>query len=614
MKRREFIRNAGALGLLSALSIPGLKAESHNKFTSLIDENSDKILVLIQLFGGNDGLNTVVPLDQYANLDVVRGNILVQENKLLPLTDTLALHPKMPGMQQMFQNGTLSILQNVGYPNHSRSHFRSFDIWNSAEVGTTVEPTGWLGRFLEGEFPGFPTGYPNNGAPHPPAISIGKLTHPSCEGDTVSFGQTVSNQFSASNLSGSDGVALPNNNFGAEMEYLRIVADQTIAYSSAIDDAYNSGQNHGSYPSSNALADQLETVAKLINGGLETKVYTVKLSGFDTHANQTAGDRSTGTHAELLKKVSQAITAFHQDIEAAGNADRVLGLTFSEFGRRIRSNNSRGSDHGAANMMFMFGSCLQQQVLGNNPVIDTQISQGQSLPMEYDFRDIYGSILQDWFAASPARIRQILYPEYTYLPLAGLCGLQLPVDLFDFNVTADVKNAKITWKTAEEIDNSGFEVEVSTDGLRFNFMKWVPSRSQSSRDITSYDALDGPLSVGTTYYYRIKSVALDGTSEYSKIQSVKITGRALEEWSFGSAFPTPSKDRVSLTCYAPVDRSVAYIMFDATGRQVLGDSVTVYGGRENLISISLSRLPPGMYTLRFDTHGLGTFSRRVVIG
>ncbi|NJC26650.1 DUF1501 domain-containing protein [Neolewinella antarctica] len=612
MKRRNFIRNTGALGLASVFSIPNLKAESNAKLTSLLDQTSDKILVLIQLNGGNDGLNTVIPLDQYDSLKSVRGNILMPEKSMLPITDTLAMHPNMGGMRDMFTAGSLSILQNVGYANHSKSHFRSTDIWNTGSNVTNVLPTGWLGRYFHGDLPGFPANYPNDSNPHPTSISIGKLTHPSCEGPSINFGQTVETKPTSIPLTGDDGAKLPRDNYGREMEYLRVIAEQTNDYASSIDTAYAAGKNSSSYPSS-VLADQLSTVARLINGGLKTSVYTVRLNGFDTHADQVQGNGTVGKQALLLKQVSEAITAFNADLKSQGNEDRVLGLTYSEFGRRIRSNASKGTDHGAANSMFLFGPCLQQSVLGNNPVIDTQVLQSDSLKMEYDFRDIYGSILRDWFDVRDARIRDILYPNYTYLPLAGVCSRALPVDMFDFVVGTEGKNAEISWRTTEEVDNKGFEIERSTDGINYSYMSWVSSTSRSETAINSYESTDGPLSVGVTYYYRVKAIAYDGEATYSPVRSVFITGKDSKAWGFSSAYPNPASRFVTLDCYAPVDGSVIFRLYNSTGRMVISDSATVYGGRENAIRIGLQRLPVGMYNLSLSTEGDGDFSRRVII-
>ena len=198
---------------------------------------------------------------------------------------------------------------------------------------------------------------------------------------------------------------------------------QTNSYNSVIQQAYDKGSNASSYPSNNVLANQLKKVARLIDGGLQTKVYTVYMSGFDTHANQVENSNPKyGIHAELLDKVSTAITAFQQDLVSQGQDERVLGMTFSEFGRRIKPNASLGTDHGTAGPMFLFGSCVDGGVLGDNVDLDQGIDQTDGVPMQFDFRDIYGSILADWFDVAGFDIQRLLHNDFRYVPLAGKCG------------------------------------------------------------------------------------------------------------------------------------------------------------------------------------------------
>ena len=572
------------------------------------------MLVLIQLFGGNDGLNTVIPLDQYEALSAVRPNILIPESKLLPVANDLAFHPALAQLSKMSQNGGISVLQNVGYESDNRSHFRSSDIWATGTDAETVKTSGWLGRYFDGELPNFPVGYPNEEHKHPTAISIGTLVHPSCEGKVMNFGQTVASPGELELVGGNDNAKLPRDRFGQEMDYLRTIAEQTNSYGVEIDAAYKLGKNVAKY-SGDRLSSQLKTVARLIDGGLQTSVYTVRLSGFDTHARQVTDDGSLGTQASLLQSVNDAISSFQEDLASLGHAHRVAGLTYSEFGRRIRSNSSRGTDHGAANSMFLFGECLTQPVLGDNPTIDPNVGQSASLPIQYDFRDIFGSILKEWFSVSDNRVRKILYKDFTYIPLLGNCSAAaLPVDLFDLAVTNKGNVAEVSWKTAEEIENSGFEVEVSMDGHQFSFAKWVPSQnSNEDEGIRSYETVDGPLSVGQTYYYRVKAVSFSGESTFSPIKSVTITGAKRDQFTLGSPTPNPASVEVSFVVYSPTDQNVTYSMFDAAGKQTLADSAYLVGRQERTIKVRTGRMPTGTYVLRLTTELGEVLSRRIIL-
>ncbi|MEM6769352.1 MAG: DUF1501 domain-containing protein, partial [Bacteroidota bacterium] len=452
MDRRKFLRRAGALSLPLLGGVPGIKAAGSSILTSLLPPDSDRVLVLVQLTGGNDGLNTLIPLDQLSTLSSLRSNIFMPQNSLRSITSDLAFHSRMEGMQNLFNNGLLSIVQNVGYPNQNRSHFRSMDIWTTASDATTELDTGWLGRHLEVEFNNYPDGYPTSDYPHPPAISMGSVANATCQGMVTNLSQTVTNPFNLTYLAPGGNTPLPDDNYGDELGFLRVAIEQTNAYGSEIQNAANNGETLANYPDS-WLAQQLQNVVRLISGGLQTNVYVVSLGGFDTHSTQTDNDPVNGWHADLLQTLSDALNAFQIDLAMTGLADRVLGMTFSEFGRRIRSNNSRGTDHGDAAPLFVFGNCASGSILGNNPNIDPQVEQWEGLPMEYDFRDIYGSILVDWFGVSESSVRSLLYPGFVYLPVANGCAAQLPVDLLNFTATGMDKTIELEWQTASEQDN-----------------------------------------------------------------------------------------------------------------------------------------------------------------
>ncbi len=425
MKRRNFLKSASALaGVPLLLRGVGVSPFGKSSLLRFLNPDSDRVLVLIQLNGGNDGLNMVLPMDQYDKLSVLRSNILLPESAVLSLTEELALHPVMTGVKSMYDDGRLTLLQNVGYPNQNRSHFRSTDIWTSASPADEYWNTGWLGRYLTENHPDFPEGYPNSEYPDPLAITMGSIVSQTCQGIAANYSLALNDPFSLSLISVGAEDEVPDTPYGWELTFLRQAIAQTNAYSDVIFQAAESGNNLATYPENNRLAEQLRNVALLISGGLQTKIYVVSLGGFDTHANQVdANDFTAGSHADLLRMLSDAMAAFQQDLAMLGVEERVVGMTFSEFGRQIASNNSLGTDHGTAAPLFVFGSCINPGIVGDNPQIpDPQDIEPQAgVPMQYDFRNVYGSILMDWFEVDEEVVKQLLYDEFQYLPILNPC-------------------------------------------------------------------------------------------------------------------------------------------------------------------------------------------------
>jgi hypothetical protein len=211
----------------------------------------------------------------------------------------------------------------------------------------------------------------------------------------------------------------PSSNAGTQLTYVRTIAQQTSAYSQVIKAAATKITSQKPYPSKNDLAAQLKVVAQLIAGGLKTRVYMVSMGGYDTHSNQTdKSDTTIGNHANLLKTLSEAVTAFQTDCEFLGIADRVLGLTISEFGRRVKSNDSGGTDHGAAAPVFLFGNAVNGgKILGSNPVIPSTVTVEDNLSMQYDFRSLYSTIVKDWFCLNDADAKTVMLKDFQFLDL-----------------------------------------------------------------------------------------------------------------------------------------------------------------------------------------------------
>jgi uncharacterized protein (DUF1501 family) len=419
MDRRRFLRSAATAGtlplLLGGFSLKALGRSPLLDALGSLATSTDRVLVLIQLNGGNDGLNMVIPRDQYAALAAARSNIMIPEAKVLPLTDLTGLHPKMTGLQALYQQGKLAVAQSVGYTNPNFSHFRATDIWLSGSDSNQVLATGWLGRYLDREFSNFPTGYPNSSAPDPLAIQVGSVVSTGLQGPSVNMGVAVTNPSASYTIPGGEDTP-PATPAGHELTYIRQIAQQTQVYSTAIKNAATLGATRSTlFPTAgtNTLADQLKIVAQLICGGLQTRVYVVNLGGFDTHSAQVVTSATeTGVHATLLERISVAVVAFMDELALQGQQERVIGMTFSEFGRRIKSNASAGTDHGTAAPVFVFGAKVSGGVVGANPVLPAAATVNDNIPMQYDYRMVYASIMRDWFGASVAEVQSVL-PDHT---------------------------------------------------------------------------------------------------------------------------------------------------------------------------------------------------------
>ncbi|MEZ5044582.1 MAG: DUF1501 domain-containing protein [Saprospiraceae bacterium] len=503
MQRRNFLRNAGAIAsfpfFLKGMSISALAESS---LFDAVNNDSDRVLILVQLNGGNDGLNMLIPMDQYSKLFNARSEIIIPESKILSVAgSSLGFHPKMDGMRDLFQDGKLGIVQSVGYPNHNRSHFRSTEIWTTGSPSEEFWNTGWAGRYLDDSYPGFPQSYPNQDHPDPFAISMGYLVSDTCQGQAANFSLALTDPFGLRPLSESDSTAMDNSLYGMELDFLQSTISQTNSYGIRITDAAESGNNMVTYPDTD-LAKQLKNVALLISGGMKTRIYTVNLGGFDTHAMQVDnGDKTEGRHADLLETLSGAIHAFQEDLRLLGIEDRVMGMTFSEFGRQIRSNGSSGSDHGTAAPLLLFGSCVNSQIMGDNPEIPANVEVQEGVPMQYDFRDVYGSILVDWFGMDMGQVGKMLHEDFQYLPLVS-CSISAANDLTSAppiemdNYPNPFENwTTIRFKTASEwaklsiFDAMGNELRVLTN-----------QKLMEGEHEIRFDAGDLPAG---NYYYRL---------------------------------------------------------------------------------------------------------------
>ena len=434
MKRREFF--AAASSVMLPFVLDGFGVKSFAKDSALVRSlrqtaalNSDRILVIIYLGGGNDGLNTVIPLEYYSKYNELRSNIAIPETDVLRLAGNLemGLHPVMTGLRALYDEGKLTIINGVSYPNPDQSHYRSTDIWMTGVDSTQYASSGWAGRYLNDRFTGYPVNYPNSEMEDPLAVQIGQISTTALLGNTQSMGITLQDPNTFYQLIGEPNTTVDTNlpccEAGELTSFIREQQVLAVGYASEIKAAADAGTNMAAYPDAsfkNELADQLKIVARLIHGGLRSKIYYVELGGFDTHADQVGTSNTEGIHARLLKKLSDGISAFQNDLKLQGTEDKVLGMTFSDFGRRATSNASKGTDHGVGAPMFIFGTGMKRQLIGTNPnlisgllpIAPASWETNRDIKMQIDFRRVYSDILNDWFGTADAKTDQLLYRDF----------------------------------------------------------------------------------------------------------------------------------------------------------------------------------------------------------
>ncbi|MDN3665143.1 DUF1501 domain-containing protein [Algibacter miyuki] len=349
-----------------------------------------KRLVIIQLSGGNDGLNTVIPYqnDLYYK---ARPTLGIKKNEVIKLTDEVGLHKSLKPLKQLYDDGHLTIINNVGYPNPIRSHFRSMDIWQTATDSDTYSQSGWLGRYLDQ--------YGKN--PHS-AIEINDSLSLAMKGETMNAiaTQDAKTLYNLSKDPYFKNVIKHQNDAHLSEHNLGYLYKSMISAESSAKYIFETSKTTSSkieYPN-NAFGKQLKTTAQFINSGLETKVFYSALNGFDTHVNQL------NSQNRLLGIYANSIDAFVQDLKTNNTFDDTLILTFSEFGRRVKQNASVGTDHGTANNVFVMGGKLKKQGLYNNMADLSHLDTNGDLKFEIDFRTIYATVLNQWLEVNDEKV------------------------------------------------------------------------------------------------------------------------------------------------------------------------------------------------------------------
>lgn len=393
ISRRKFVQKS-ALATAGTMLIPQFLKALEKPF-----DEDHKILIVLQLSGGNDGLNTIIPYrnDIYFQL---RPKIAIKSEKILKISDELGFNSALEKLRAIYDQGYMSVINNVGYPNPDRSHFRSMDIWQSASVKEYLN-TGWLGRYLDANC---------DGAEHN-AIEIDDTLSLALKGDAIKsmavkdpvklYKATHGPMFK------SIAESQPPVDADPMVSYLYKVAAETVSSAAYL---YNHTKVYSSvsqYPNTD-FGNRLKTIGTLINSGVNTRVYYAALSGFDTHINQN------GQQERLLAQYAEAVAALVQDLETHNNFARTMIMTFSEFGRRVSENASGGTDHGTANNVFIFGKKLKLAGLFNT-IPDLKSLDDGDLIYQVDFRSIYATLLDNWLNTEASKILNDNFPLLNFV-------------------------------------------------------------------------------------------------------------------------------------------------------------------------------------------------------
>lgn len=390
LSRRDFI----AASTLATAGMPAF-LQRIARAAPRADQPGSKqsVLVVVQLTGGNDGLNTVIPYSDPAYRSA-RPNLALGTDSLLNIDDELALHPALKGFADLLEDGRLAIIQGVGYPNPNRSHFVSMDIWHKA-TPSVREAYGWIGRTTP--LLGDEGGAIHVGQGDGPLALFGSEGHaPTLESiDDYRLRVSSGDDDHLKRQAVRELAGERDDQSNPLLSLVRSTARTTYASAEQIQAAASQYDTPVSYPQT-PLGRRLKLVAQFIDAGLPERVYYVTLDGFDTHARQAP------THARLLETLADAVKAFQEDITHHGHAQRVLTMTFSEFGRRVKENGSQGTDHGAASQMFFVGESVQAGPVGNHPSL-TDLDRGD-LQHHTDFRQLYATVLDQWLGVDPAKV------------------------------------------------------------------------------------------------------------------------------------------------------------------------------------------------------------------
>ncbi|MBV8901789.1 MAG: DUF1501 domain-containing protein [Verrucomicrobia bacterium] len=430
LTRRRFLRTS-VLGAALSWTVPlfiertfsTLNAAAESASSLQVPTGKDHpILVVLQLAGGNDGLNTLIPYDDDAYYRA-RPTLAIPNGQALPLGDRIGLHPALAPLADLYHEGTLAVLQGVGYPNPNRSHFRSTEIWQTASDANRVLTKGWLGRYFDnccsGEDPTVGVSLGQQlpqafNAQQPVGMAIERPDHLGLPkvgdaGERAAFEQLNGLDHEHDAINAGDSIASLNGAVHSNLsplEYLQRVALDAQVGADRIGAILKRTKAEASYPNT-PLGRSLSSIARLIAGGLTTRVYYLSHGGFDTHSAQA------GAHQRLLGELANATAAFCHDLRSKGLLDRVTLMTFSEFGRRVAENASKGTDHGTAAPLFVMGGAVRPGLYGRQPSLEQL--DGGDLIFNVDFRSVYATILERWMQAPAQKVLGREFPLLAFL-------------------------------------------------------------------------------------------------------------------------------------------------------------------------------------------------------
>lgn len=415
--RRTFLQTLGLGGAGATLMMSGIPmamGQPTALSNALGKSESGRVLIILRLQGGNDGLNTIVPIydyDRYANY---RPTIKHELSDIHRLTADFGV----PGylrdyMEPIWEGGCMKVVHGTGYENQNLSHFAGTDNFSRGTDDELLE-SGVYGRYFESLYPDFLLNMPEA----PPAMQIGGVGDIIFTGSESNYSFTVASTRQLERIVASGelfNVAdIPDCTRGSQLKFVRGVLNTTLKYSEVIKKAAASQKNVVEFPDT-SLGRSLAIISRTIKAGMGTSVYMVNLNGFDTHANQPE------RHQKLLTNISQSIMSFYRDLEPSGRDNDVLTMTFSEFGRRVKENGSRGTDHGTAAPMLLFGPSLNGNgFIGEHPSLSNLV-RGSNLQYTQDFINVYGTLMQEWLCIDPSIINQSIPRPYTTLDLGFNC-------------------------------------------------------------------------------------------------------------------------------------------------------------------------------------------------
>jgi uncharacterized protein (DUF1501 family) len=444
MKRRNFIGTAAAASTFVIGGFP-MQAVASPKLAQFLlgcEGINERALILIQLKGGNDGLNMLVPLDQYDKYANLRPTIRQKETgagALISLDSTVAankklgLHPAMAELKELYDAGKMAVCQSVGYEMPNQSHFKSTDLWLTGGDGTPANynlGTGWMGRYLGATYPDV-HGEPIPAMLDPLGIQVGdpkpslgfhtESQHPT--GINLS-GQNPAGFYNLVNSVGGSPInPIPAGEYGDELSFILNVENSTSKYAQRISDVFNAGSNSTVVYPTSSLANQLKTIARLIKGGSKTRIFLTQLGGFDTHDSQVdPTDTNLGEHADLLADLSKSIKAFQDDLESMGLAERTMSVTFSEFGRCAAENGNFGTDHGQVAPMFIVGTGVQAGIFGENVNLSDLTTDNQIKNRQFDYRQVFTTVLQDFLGANDSVLAATQFDPFSMQKIGFVDG------------------------------------------------------------------------------------------------------------------------------------------------------------------------------------------------